>query len=362
MKLMKKLSEDAAGGAMGGGDIGVAAMPLFSTFVRRSQSEKQPTPKIIKFKKGTPAPKKFSLGLKEAAHKLFETDPTTPTPDFDTTEVIAKLKSLENSERQDKRDTVTFGLDDDENGLVRVSVRGEQAEEFEKALTALLSNGEDDELPEIAEILYKLKDQFDIVDVEWPEVSEDEEVDQSLEGGEPAAAGDPNDPNAMPGAEGDADLDLGAGDAPDAGGGAQDMLMQVIDMMKADAEARKADAHAREAEAKNREAEAAIGQAHARVKQEEELLDMDTHNKAQKEEAKEAKRMAQLAQWRSEVGSDSEEQDDFGLGQSIRGQEEEEVVQRRPQPLAKQQPKKAATIGGRVHPHDIARFILNRMR
>ena len=364
MKLMKKINEDGADGAMGGGDIGVAAMPLFSTFVRRSQSEKQPAPKIIKYKKGTPVPKKFSLGLKEATKSLFEADPTTPTPDFDTTEVIAKLKSLENSQRQDRRDTVTFGLDDDESGLVRVTVRGEQAEDFEKSLQALLSNGEDDELPEIAEILYKLKDQFDIVDVEWPEVEEDEEVDQSLSGDTDPSA-DPNAPAGMDGDNADMDLDMGAPDdtADSSGGGAQDMLMQVIDMMKADAEARKADAHAREAEAKNREAEAAIGQAHSRVKQEEELLDMDTYNKTQKEEAKEAKRLAQLAQWKNDVGNNhgNEEKDDFGLGQSVRGQEEEEIT-RKPQQLPKQQPKKGSTVGGRVHPHDIARFILNRMR
>jgi hypothetical protein len=363
MEPIKKLKEDAAGGAMGAGAIGAFSMPLFSSIVRRSNaaSTKQP-PKIIKYKKRAPVKAPFSFGLKEAMQRVFENDPTAPTPDFDTTEVIAKLKSLENHEKQDMRDTTTFGLEDDAGALIRVTVRGEQAEEFEKQLHALMTNSDEEELPEIAEILYKMKDKFDIVDVEWPEVEEDEEVDQSVEGGEQPADGE------MP-MDGEVPLD---GEAPMDAGGAnpQDLLTAVIDMMKADAEARKADARAREAEAKNREAEAAIGQAQNRVK-EEELLDMDTHNKRKKEEAKEAKRLAQLAQWKSEVDSDGGDDDgDFGLGDSIRGQsqqqppahEEEEITHRRPQAVQPQQPRKGSTIGGRVHPHDIARYILNRMR
>lgn len=357
MELNKKIKEDAAGGSVGGGAGGAFAMPLFSSIVRRSAPVAQ-VPKIIKYKK-TATKKARVYGIKEALLGLFENDPTATTPSQDTTDVIAKLKSLENHERQDVRDTTTFGLEDDSGALIRVTIRGEQAEEFEKHLHALLNNEDDEALPEIAEILYKMKDKFDIVDVEWPEVEEDEEVDQTVDG-----EGQPTDGEMPP--EGDipldGDVDAGLGDST---ANPQDLLTQVIDMMKADAEARKADARAREAEAKNREAEAAIGQAQNRVKEEEQLLDMDTHNKRKKEEAKEAKRLAQLAQWKSEVDSEGgEDDDDFGLGNSIRGQhhEEEELTNRRPQAAQPQQPRKGSTIGGRVHPHDIARYILNRMR
>lgn len=367
MNLLKQINEDACGAS----SIGVVAMPLFSQLVRQSKTTKQPTPKVIQYKKTSrPKQERKSLGLREAVSHLFEddmpTDQQAPIDDSITNDAISKLKSLENGEKQDKRDTVTFGLDDDDRGCVRVTVRSDQAEEFEKALEAVLTNEDDEELPEIAELLYKLKDKFDIVDVEWPEVEEDEETDQALDGGGDMGGDAGGDPAGME--LGGDDLDLGGDMTPPPESNPQDLLTQVIDMMKADAEARKADARAREAEAKNREAEAAIGQAQARVKQEEELLDMDTYNKNKKEEDKEAKRLAQLAQWRQEVANQDggEADDDFGLGQSIRGQENEERTTRPTQTRVPRQqvarPAVKQTTGGRVHPHDIARFILNRMK
>ena len=368
MELIKKINEDA----VGAGDVGSSAMPLFAQFVRREQpaGKSIPKPIVIKYgksavkKKQNPAKKEpfTTLGLKEAVAHFYENinaaEAESVAPDFDATEDTAKLKSLEQRDSEDFRDTVAFGLEDDDGNIVRVRIKHDQSPEFEKALQAFMSDAnEDEELPEIAELLFKLKDQFDIVDVEWPEIEEDEEEGQVLDNGE-MPQGDDVGLEGDPGLEGD-----GLGDAAPAEPAVTDLLTQVIDMMKADAEARKADARAREAEAKNREAEAAISQAHNRVKHEEELLDMDTYNKNKKEQDKEAKRLAQLAQWRREVGDGEEgnSDDDFGLGQAIRGGEEnEEVHGRRPSQMKPQSGRK--TLGGRVHPHDVAKFILNRMR
>lgn len=366
MELIKKINEDA----VGAGDVGSSAMPLFAQFVRREQpaGKSIPKPIIIKYgklavKKKKPAKKEpfTTLGLKEAVQHYYENvnaeDDAALAPDFDAAEVTAKLKSLEQRDSEDFRDTVSFGLEDDDGNVVRVRIKSDQAQEFEKALQAFMSDAEEnEELPEIAELLFKLKDQFDIVDVTWPEIEEDEEEGQVLDSGELPQGDD---------AELAGDMDMGDDlGAPAAEPAVTDLLTQVIDMMKADAEARKADARAREAEAKNREAESAIAQAQGRVKHEEELLDMDTYNKNKKEQDKEAKRLAQLAQWRREVGSDedSDNGDDFGLGQAIRGggEENEEVHARRPAPVKPQPGRK--TLGGRVHPHDVAKFILNRMR
>lgn len=381
MNLLKKFTEDACGGAVGSGAVTGFAMPLMTSVIQRSVP---PTPKIITFSSKKKQKRKFrsateGLGLKEVCSQIFEVDPmggnnattTNITPDFDNTEVIAKLKSLDAKEKQNIRDTATFGLEDDNGGLVRVTVKAEQADEFENAIAGLLGTVDEDEMPEIAEVLFKLKDQFDIIDVVWPDVVEDEETDQRLEGGNQKS-----DVNSLGGEEGldtngDMDIDINADmtdQAPDdTGGDVKDMLSQVIDMMKADAEARKADAEARKAEAKNREAHAAVGQAHARVKQEEELLDMDTFNKTKKEESREAKRLAQLAKWKSETASSDTDdiEDDFGLGQSIRnrGQEEEERTVHRTQPITQSAKPSFKSLGvHRVHPHDIARYILNRVK
>lgn len=382
------LEEDAAGGAVGAGAVAACAMPLFSSLVKRSA----PKITVIKWKsQQKPKPKKV-LGLKEAFDRLYEKDSggmslnMDGSPNkasgiegsFDPASVVAKLKGLENEQKQDRRDTVSFGLEDDNGGLVRVTVKSEQAEDFEKALQSFLADEqrENDSMPEIAEVLFKLKDRYDIVDVQWPSVPEDEEEDQQVQDPQ-GGQGDPNaDPSADPNADPNADpsADPNAAGADMSGGGdesdVKNLLTQVIDMMKADAEARKAEARAREAEAKNKEASAISQQTMDKVKQEEQFLDMETYNKARKEEEREAKRLAQLARWKHDmkkndgVSDEDDLGDDFDLPSSSEqappsvpapsnaGAEEEETRNTKPK----------KTIRGRLHPHDIASFILSRVK
>jgi hypothetical protein len=368
------LREDGAGGSVGGGAVAAFAMPLFTSLVQRTTS---PAPKVIKYSKRKKE-KKNNLGIREAYYQLSENDPTVATNSFDTTNVIAKLKSLESKEKTDAKDTTTFGLEDDNGGLVRVTIKNDQAADFEKALQAYMSDVEDDEeIPEIAEMLFDLKDRFDIVDVVWPDVVEDEEQEQGLEGqptGGDAAAGGEVDlglggaegaEGAEGGLDGGADLaNLGGAEGSEDAGSTKDLLTQVIDMMKADAEARKAEARAKEAEAKGREAEAMTHQANSKVKQEEQMLDMDSYYKSQKDEGKEAKRLAQLARWKHEMGDEGgdEGSSDESMSMPQRGGHEEEEIIRGPAKIAKQPPRKGSTIRGRVHPHDIAEFILGRVK
>ena len=160
---------------------------------------------------------------------------------FDQSEVISKLKGLETKEKTDTRDIATFGIEDDDGQVVRVSVRNDQASEFEKALQSAIADADaDEDAKEIAEVLYKLKDHFDIVDVEWPEVQEDEEEGDEQFGDEQGAPG--TDELSDLESTGDEGNDLGdmgdagaepASDGGDVGG----LLSQVIDMMKADAAA-----------------------------------------------------------------------------------------------------------------------------
>jgi hypothetical protein len=278
--------------------------------------------------------KKKGLGLKEA----FTTISEGGVDDFDQSEVISRLKALEDREKTDMRDTVTFGIEDDNGQVVRVTVRNEQAEDFERALQAVMGSMEEEESSktEIAEMLYKLKDQFDIVDVVWPEIEEDEEEVQpefNDEQGEPGMEGEPNEN----GGEGLGDLDNMDSDDGLSGGSddeVKSLLSQVIDMMTADAAARKADAEARIADAKAREQELGAKQALAKIKQEEQFLDMEDFQKKQKESEKEAKRLAQLAKWKSEMGQNGDvdatmdDGPDMGLPQKqgpVGGFEDEEV-------------------------------------
>lgn len=285
--------------------------------------------------------------------------------EFDQTEVISRLKSLEDKEKADTHDTTTFGVEDENGQVVRVSVRNDQAVEFEKALQSVMADFEDDENTnsEIAEVLYKLKDHFDIVDVVWPEIEEDEEVQGQQFGDEQGA---PGEGDGLEGLEGEPEMgelgdggDLGGLDGGGEGEGeVQSLLTQVIDMMKADAAARKADAEARIADAKAREQELGAKTALAKIKQEEQFLDMEDYEKKQKAQEKEAKRLAQLARWKAQMGSEGDtdatmdDGPEMGLPAKkgpVGGYEDEEIKRTR-QRFA----------SGRVSPMDLARDLLRR--
>jgi hypothetical protein len=236
---------------------------------------------------------------------------------FDASDVISKLDAAEKKSKIDK-DTTPFGLEDEEGNIVKVYVRTEQADEFESALASLLAaenEGEDDEQNssmEIAEVLFQLKDKFDIVDVQWPEiegdVEEEQEVtdptDEDLEGDEDFGEEDFGEEDF--GEEGVGEEDPDAEVEMEPAAGVESSLQQVIDMMKADAEARKAESEARAAEAQARAAEANASAAASKVKQEEQILDMETYDKQKKEEEGEAKRLAKLAKWKHQQAVDAE--------------------------------------------------------
>lgn len=359
------ITEDAAGGAVGAGGIATAGMPLFASLVKRVISKH---PRIFKISNSEQRPfkKKKGLGLREAFYHLAE-DLASPNANqtFDTSEVVSKLKSLEDKESVDYRDTSTFGLVDNKGKIVRVTVPSDQAQGFEQDIQHFLGDrDESEQAPEIAELLFKLKDRYTIVNIEWPSVEEDQEESQELAGAE---GGPPGEEGGLPGDEGELPPGEEGGLPPEDISGedtgqVQDLLTQVIDMMKADAEARKAEAQAREAEAKTRQAGAARDQAMARVKQEEQFLDMDEYNKNQKTKEKEAKRLAQLAKWKHDMADGEgelpaqEPQYDF-----LPGDEEEEVFSR-PRFTSPQSANKNSTIRGRVNPADVAKYILSRAK
>ena len=89
--------------------------------------------------------------------------------DFDASDVVSRIDAASKKADQNE-DTTAFGLEDEDGNMVKVYVRDEQAEDFEKELAALLAgedenDDEENSSLEIAEVLFKLKDKYDIVDV-----------------------------------------------------------------------------------------------------------------------------------------------------------------------------------------------------
>jgi hypothetical protein len=67
-------------------------------------------------------------------------------------------------ELNDEVDTVTFGMDMDDGQVVKVYVAATDADGFEHALSELLGSEDD-----VEKVINNLADEYDIVDVEWPE-------------------------------------------------------------------------------------------------------------------------------------------------------------------------------------------------
>lgn len=365
MNLIQKLNskqlikEEAAGGAVGAGSIAATPMVLLGSLIKRNKPK---TPKVIKFTNPNPTTnvEYKKIGIKECFYKLHEAE--SSKENFDASGIVAKLKSLETREDTDVKDTSTFGLVDNNGQIIKVTVPSDQATSFEQDIQHFMSDrDESEQAPEIAEVLFKMKDRYTIVNVEWPKVEEDAEEGQELQDGAEGMEMDPNAEGMPP--EGDLPLDdTGMGAGADTGG-VEDLLSQVISMMTADADARKAEAQAREAEAKTKQANAARDQAMSRVKQEEQFLDMDDYTKNQKNKEKEAKRLAQLSKWKHDMSNGKiedlpaqEPQYDF-----LPGEENEEIFNS-PQKLKQQLSNKGSAIRGKVSPTDVAKYILNRAK
>jgi len=231
--------------------------------------------------------------------------------DYSPADVISKLDDAEKKSKIDK-DTTAFGLEDEDGNLVKVYVKSEQADDFEHALSDMLAGNDendDDEnsAAEIAEVIFKLKDKFEIVNVEWPTIEGDEEEEQEVVGDE-TGMDDEGDLGAEADLGGEDELGLD-GEGEDQGASdeeaAKSALQQVIDLLKADAESKTAEARAKEAEANAKEAEYAAQAAASKVSQEEEVLDMEAYYKDKADQEKEAKQLAKLAKYKHDLAKDA---------------------------------------------------------
>jgi hypothetical protein len=272
--------------------ISSVAFPLIASVIKRTTNP-------IRIKK-IPIVQYSNSGVGNLSlhRKVIESFDTNPS-ETDSTGLIAKLRGVSNRERVDDRDTVTFGITDEKDNIIKVTVSADQSEAFERELQSLLTD--ETTAVDIGELLFSLKDRYHIIGVDG-NVEEEEEEDPTTMSSEQQ--------DQQPPAEGE--MDMGGEGDPGVMPPAEDtssvasLMTQVIDMMKADADARKAEAQAKEAEAKTRQADSAKSNAMARVKQEEQLLDMEAHNKQQKEMDKETKRLAQLAKWKHDLPASKE--------------------------------------------------------
>jgi hypothetical protein len=268
----------------------------------------------------------------------------------DLNDVASRFKDLQTGATDD--DTVTYGVEDDQGNLMKVTVRSDVAKDFEERLAhEIQKNAEfntdinkipNRNTPSMAEVLFKLKDEFEIIDVEFPtipkntvykaagvDVREPEsgvgktDLDNDL-GYEDDEFGSPDgeDEFGLGGGEGD-DLDSldgeldgedgmgvpGEDDFSDdesvedfsgggaSSGGTEGLLNAILQMLQSDAEAKKAQAEAEAEKAKALQAEYSAKAATASIAQQTELMAMEQDIAKQKEKEKEARKLADLAKF-----------------------------------------------------------------
>lgn len=330
----KIITETAAGGGTGGGAI--AAAPFRMGMQTRSIKDY-----MADFYNKVKNRGNYSIV------KLQEAE--------DLSSIISKLKGMENNIRGDHDNTVTYGVEDDEGNIMKVTVKKDQAKDFEHRLGVELAEIEEYKMSgfskegiSMAELLYNLKQNFNIVDVEFPKIPEDvvynadkasigpdsnelsgnDEIDTGESvGDEFDAEGNIPDGDVTVGGDMGAGGDNLGGDLGGEGGegdelgdldnelntddesvedfeedtgevSAESLLKSLLSTMKADAEAKKAEAEAEAEKARAQQAEYSYKASQAAVAQQEELLQMETELDAQKEREKEAKKLADLAKYR----------------------------------------------------------------
>lgn len=262
---------------------------------------------------------------------------------FDMDSVFSRLGSMERAGSKKKTEGTTFGIEDDNGNIMRVTVRAEQAKEFEEEvakyiadikmnLDGLPSPKEAKELS-MAELLFNLKDKFDIIDVDFPKIPKDviynadkasvgapttptetddgmpaeDMADEFEDSGEPLDLTDFEEDGES--SEGEAEFGDTEGDEMFDDESVEDfveepesdessILTKVIDMLKAQAES---DIERAKAEAEKARAEQARYTAQATqnaIKDEEEALRYEVEMEEQKRREKEAQKRIDMAKHR----------------------------------------------------------------
>lgn len=137
---------------------------------RRALVAKRQLPRVVESRLvDFHTPSALMFRLPSALREAEDTDPTNVA----NAKIDNAIKQHDMSISKAKHATSTFGLQDESDNIIKVTINREQADEFESRLNSLLADGKG---REIAEILYMIKDDFDILNIDWAEeITEDEE-------------------------------------------------------------------------------------------------------------------------------------------------------------------------------------------
>lgn len=305
MRFTDFLQEDAGAGSVGTTAIAASFAPMIGG-------------KPIT--RGGSKPKK----LKIKTIKLGESN----APEFNSFDVKSKMTNAERTGKL-KKDSAVYGIEDEDGNITKVYVDKNQEHDFKNTLSTMLKN--DDKL-DVAEILFDLRNTFNILFVEWPKMPEDEETVNVLDKkeGEPDEEGKPGEEGALPkeGEEGAAPAEpLPPEPAAPAAPDSESILLKVIDMLRADADAKKAESLAKAKESEAETAKFSVQLSNIKVKNEEDMLKADDYFKKQSEAKKDQERIAKLAKYRNEVVKNTTYEADMSFLQTMIDSQEIELLE-----------------------------------
>lgn len=320
--MKKKLRETAAAGATGAGSI---AVRTDNSRLGGMQTRMSLKDFMVDFYGRLNNRNKFHQVKLESISNYENLTESTKYP-FQLNTTLSKMSAAEIDGSYEKKDTVSFGVEDDNGNIMVVTVPLTQAESFERRVAQTLADvlefkktgrGEDKNL---AELLYELKDEFTIVDAQFPTIPKDaiynadeistlpeSDEDMGMEGDDEEGFEDDeeglDDLEGEEGLEGEEDEleDLGdeeVGDEFDEETDKESLLKSVLAMINTQNEKEIAQANAEAEKAKARQAEMAMKSAQGALENEEEMIAAEAEMEAEKDREKEAKKMAELAKYK----------------------------------------------------------------
>lgn len=312
MSKLKNIFENVAAGSTGAASFAGARGVMFVT------SRPMPTPGTVTMSPYAPKSSTKRKGKKIKVSTVIESE------NLDTV-TTSSLKDLLRQKQRDSqlRDTTeVLALEDSDGAVVKVYVKKDQAEDFKAAIQSCLADAEE-EGKELAEVLFDLHRDFDIVSVDWGKgsIPEDEEETDDIENSTDAEEKDYPDSGELGDVEAEAQTDPDDASADDLGDdmdldslgddpagadvdGAVDqgqLLQQVLQLLTAQASAQHAKADAEKAEADVRAAEAAGKAASQYAAHQEQVMDMENYNKRAQEEKRENQIQAKLIRYRHDL-------------------------------------------------------------
>lgn len=260
--------------------------------------------------------------------------------DFDLESVFSRLSGMERKSLDKNRSAgTTFGVEDDNGNLMKVTVDRSQADDFEDEVANYLADirktsanfphPEGGKSTSMAELLFRLKGKFNIIDVEFPEIPKDvvynvkdatansdvgadnipdDTMDDMVGDGEfDDSMRDPLDltdyedddsPLKMPDSDEEDDSDISMEfpeEMPESPNSEGSILQKVIDMLKSQAESEIEKAKAEGEKAKAEQARYTAQATQLSLRDQEERLKYEVELENEKRKEKEAKKLADMA-------------------------------------------------------------------